>query len=96
LGERYKQWRDERRFDRLWNVLKQPDFAFEIEPDVLDRFIFLSAPLDGLARNDFREFRVSVFPRCRCPLNAEGRRAQKGFREFRVSVLPQCRGATCV
>jgi len=44
LGERYKQWRDERRFDRLWNVLKQPDFVFEIEPDVLDRFIFLSAP----------------------------------------------------
>ncbi|MDH4137500.1 MAG: SUMF1/EgtB/PvdO family nonheme iron enzyme [Anaerolineae bacterium] len=44
LGERYKQWRDDRRFDRLWNVLKQPDFAFEIEPDVLDRFIFLSAP----------------------------------------------------
>jgi formylglycine-generating enzyme required for sulfatase activity len=44
LGERYKQWRDERRFDRLWNVLKQPDFAFEIAPDVLDRFIFLSAP----------------------------------------------------
>jgi len=44
LGERYKQWRDDRRFDRLWNVLKQPGFAFELEPDVLDRFIFLSAP----------------------------------------------------
>lgn len=26
------------------SVLKQPDFAFEVEPDVLDRFIFLSAP----------------------------------------------------
>jgi formylglycine-generating enzyme required for sulfatase activity len=44
LGERYKQWRGDRRFDRLWSVLKQPDFAFEIEPDVLDHFIFLSAP----------------------------------------------------
>ncbi len=40
LGERYKQWRDDRRFDRLWNVLKQPDFAFETDPVALDRIIF--------------------------------------------------------
>jgi hypothetical protein len=38
------------------------------------------------ARNGFRVFRASVFPRCQCPLNAE---ARNGFRVFRVSVFPR-------
>jgi formylglycine-generating enzyme required for sulfatase activity len=42
LRERHGQWLD--RYLRLRRVLAQSGFAFEVDPDTLDRFIFLSAP----------------------------------------------------
>jgi iron(II)-dependent oxidoreductase len=42
LQERHSQWLD--RFPRLRKVLAQEDFVFSVDPDTLDRFIFLSAP----------------------------------------------------
>jgi len=42
LRERHGQWLD--RYPRLRRVLAQRGFAFQVDPDTLDRFIFLSAP----------------------------------------------------
>jgi iron(II)-dependent oxidoreductase len=42
LQERHGQWLD--RYPRLRRVLAQEGFVFEVDPDTLDRFIFLSAP----------------------------------------------------
>jgi len=49
LGEKietpaqYERWPKER-YPRLWNVLKQESFAFDVKPEVLDLLIHLSAP----------------------------------------------------
>jgi hypothetical protein len=51
------------------------------------------AALDGLAWNGFREFRASVFPRCRCLLSAEARRGGGRGRVSASSELPYFRGA---
>ena len=42
LQERHGQWLE--RYPRLRRVLAQEAFAFEVDTDTLDRFIFLSAP----------------------------------------------------
>jgi len=42
LRERHGQWLE--RYARLRRVLAQKAFVFEVDPDTLDRFIFLSAP----------------------------------------------------
>jgi formylglycine-generating enzyme required for sulfatase activity len=42
LRERHGQWLE--RYPRLRRVLAQKGFTFEVDPDTLDRFIFLSAP----------------------------------------------------
>jgi len=42
LQKRHGQWLE--RYPRLRKVLAQEAFAFEMDPDTLDRFIFLSAP----------------------------------------------------
>ncbi|GAB4547633.1 MAG: hypothetical protein Kow0063_42340 [Anaerolineae bacterium] len=39
----YEQWPRER-YRRLWNVLKQEDFTFDVGPEVVDLLIHLSAP----------------------------------------------------
>jgi formylglycine-generating enzyme required for sulfatase activity/Cdc6-like AAA superfamily ATPase len=39
----YERWPRER-FRRLWNVLQQEDFAFNVSPELVDRLIHLSAP----------------------------------------------------
>jgi len=45
------------------------------------------------ARNGFRVFRASVFPRCECPLNAEGRDGGGRGVDFACSVPPYFRDA---
>lgn len=42
LRERYARWMEQ--YPRLRRVLAQKGFTFQVDPDTLDRFIFLSAP----------------------------------------------------
>jgi iron(II)-dependent oxidoreductase len=58
LRERHGQWLD--RYPRLRRVLAQKGFAFEVEPDTLDRFIFLSAPPVEVGEKEVRRERAVI------------------------------------